>query len=196
MSETAGGHDFEDWLSRELGRALDTVQGSRPRAAQAAYRAAAAQGGRFMAIKAALVAGVTSKAAAGAAAVALAAAGGAVAASAATGSPNPAVWGRTVVQAVEHCKQERTSTSRGIGGCVSAVARTHGISQRERHVPAGNVPSPTPTGHGAGSQRQAGGSGSNGSTHRQDHGQSSGQTNAQDHGQGHGYGRPSPTPTP
>ncbi len=44
-----------------------------------------------------------------------------------TGSVNPANWGQNVTQAVQTCKDTlRASGTRGIGPCVSAIAKQHG----------------------------------------------------------------------
>ncbi|HLQ62041.1 MAG TPA: hypothetical protein VK131_09270 [Candidatus Acidoferrales bacterium] len=70
------------------------------------------------------------------------------AASAATGSPNPAVWGATVTQAVADCKNALQPGQHGIGQCVSAVARTHGptVSAEHRASPARTNEPSHPTG--------------------------------------------------
>jgi hypothetical protein len=44
-----------------------------------------------------------------------------------TGSLNPSNWGQSVTQAVQTCKDTlRASGTRGIGPCVSAIAKQHG----------------------------------------------------------------------
>ena len=44
-----------------------------------------------------------------------------------TGSLNPETWGQHVTQAVQTCKDTlRASGTRGIGQCVSAIAKQHG----------------------------------------------------------------------
>jgi hypothetical protein len=73
---------------------------------------------------------VASKAVTGFTVATLAVAGaGAVTATAATGSPNPAVWGKTVTAAVTTCKNDLKDGVHGIGPCVSAVAK-HKASRR------------------------------------------------------------------
>lgn len=72
--------------------------------------------------------------AAGLAAAALAVAGGGYAvASVANGSPNPTVWGQQVKQQVEACQDNRTSSERGIGQCVSSFARQNGQAHQAQH---------------------------------------------------------------
>jgi hypothetical protein len=154
-----------------------------------------------MAIKAKVVAALTTKAAAGVAAAALALGGGVVAASAATGGTHP--WGQQVSEWVEHCKQEVQADSAGaprnVGQCVSAFARKNGQAHRAEHSPEPS-PSSKPD-NGQGTDRdthgrpsphpatgQSGQHGQSGQTHGQT-GQSHGQSDSS-----HGQGRPSPTP--
>src|SRR5215831_6693917 len=89
--------DFERWLEQELQRAARTVRGSRPRAAQSAYRAASGPGRRWRTGERA-VASATAKVAAGIVAAALAVGGGMKASTAATGSTNPMFWASNVVK--------------------------------------------------------------------------------------------------
>ena len=105
-----------------------------------------------MAVRSSVVAALGAKVVAGGAVAALAA-GGATAAIAATGSLSPVNWGQHVVQAVERCKVELRGTQatggghpdRGIGRCVSAVAREHGQQQRDQHAsPSAQAVGPTP----------------------------------------------------
>ena len=106
-----------------------------------------------MAVRSSVVAALGAKVVAGGAVAALAA-GGATAAIAATGSLSPVNWGQHVVQAVERCKDELRGTQetaaggpdRGIGQCVSAVARQHGQQQGDQHAgPSGQAVGPSPS---------------------------------------------------
>jgi hypothetical protein len=141
--------------------------------------------------------------------VAALAAGSATAAIAATGSLSPVNWGQHVVQTVERCKDELRGTQgttrgdpdRGIGQCVSPIARQHGEQRSDQHARAGGqatVPSPSPTssaGKHLGQLKNgpptATGSSNAASSHG--NGQAKGQGNG--NGAGHGNGHPAhPTP--
>ena len=51
-----------------------------------------------------------------------------------TGSLNPADWGQQVTQTVQTCKDTlRASGTRGIGPCVSAIAKQHGEQVSDSH---------------------------------------------------------------
>ena len=79
---------------------------------------------------------VASKAVTGFTVATLAVAGaGAVTATAVTGSPNPAVWGKTVTAAVTTCSKSDVTKDgvHGIGTCVSAVAKQKGQQERDQH---------------------------------------------------------------
>ena len=91
--------EFEHWLERDLKRTVRALQGSRPRAAQSAYRTAFGPGERWPTSKRP-VASATAKAAAGIVAVALALGGGVEAATASTGSTNPMLWASALSQTV------------------------------------------------------------------------------------------------
>ena len=89
--------EFERWLEQELQRAVQPLRGPSPRAAQAAYRAAASRGMGW-ANSTRIVASGTGKAAAGLVVATLALGGGMKAATAGTGSTNPMFWGAGVVE--------------------------------------------------------------------------------------------------
>ena len=87
-----------------------------------------------MSLLSGLPAVVASKAVTGFTVATLAVAGaGAVTATAATGSPNPAVWGKTVTAAVTTCKNDLKDGVHGIGPCVSAVAKHKGKQESGLH---------------------------------------------------------------
>jgi hypothetical protein len=90
MSERPG-DDFERWLERELRQVVVPIRGSRPRAEQAAYRAAGARRSP---------ASLAVRSAVAVAAVGVAVIGGLSGAAAMTGSPDPMSLGRLVVHAV------------------------------------------------------------------------------------------------
>src|SRR5215469_18809162 len=90
--------EFERWLEQELQRAVRPLRGSRPQAAQSAYRAAVGRGETGPASKRP-VASPTAKAAAGIAA-ALALGAGVKVAAASTGSNNPMFWASVISQTV------------------------------------------------------------------------------------------------
>ena len=86
-----------------------------------------------MSVLAKAVAMVSTKGAAGLAVALLAVGAAAVATEASvTGSANPTDWGQTVVKQVDACKKA-LGTSRNVGQCVSAVAKTHGATVRSEH---------------------------------------------------------------
>ena len=89
-----------------------------------------------MSLLSGLPAVVASKAVTGFTVATLAVAGaGAVTATAATGSPNPAVWGKTVTAAVTSCSKSDVTKDgvHGIGTCVSDVAKQKGQEERDQH---------------------------------------------------------------
>ena len=90
--------EFERWLEQELQRAVRPLRGSRPRAAQSAYRTAVGLGETGPASKRP-GASATAKAAAGVAA-ALALGAGVKAATASTGSNIPMFWASVISQTV------------------------------------------------------------------------------------------------
>ena len=100
---------------------------------------------------------VASKAVTGFTVATLAVAGaGAVTATAITGSPNPAVWGKTVTAAVTACKNDLKDGEHGIGPCVSDVAKLKGKQESGQHSAssartagsaAGSHPTGAPTSH-------------------------------------------------
>lgn len=77
-----------------------------------------------------LAAVAKSKLAIAATTVVLTAGGGVGAKTAITGSPNPFVWGQQVKRHVLSCKRELAPGQHGIGRCVSAFARRHGVQER------------------------------------------------------------------
>ena len=108
-----------------------------------------------MSLLSGLPAVVASKAVTGFTVATLAVAGaGAVTATAITGSPNPAVWGKTVTAAVTTCKNDLKDGVHGIGPCVSAVAKHKGKQESGLHSAssassarsAGSAASSHPTG--------------------------------------------------
>jgi hypothetical protein len=117
MRPKGGAHDFEDWLDRELQRTLGSVRGPSRQPSRAVY-AAAPSGGALMAIKAKVVAALTTRAAAGVAAAAVALGGGVVAASAATGGTHP--W-------VSKCQSGLSTASRKCGP-IHPVRRAMSVS--------------------------------------------------------------------
>jgi cytochrome c2 len=87
-----------------------------------------------MSLLSGLPAVVASKAVVGFTVATLAVAGaGAVTATAATGSPNPAVWGKTVTDAVTSCRNDLKDGVHGIGPCVSTVAKRNGKQESGQH---------------------------------------------------------------
>ncbi len=93
-----------------------------------------------MALLPGFLSGLSLKAAAGLA-LAAAAVGGGAAASVATHSVDPVNWGQAVVQAVQGCKAQYLPSpgatpspgQENVGACVSAIARQHGVRQRQLH---------------------------------------------------------------
>lgn len=99
MSRMDAEDEFEAWLGLELRALAQSVRGSSPRAAQAAYRAGHPPRPRRRLNRAAgmgLTAGV---------ATALALGAGAIGVAAAAGSVDPGSWGYALVRAVEGCRQ-------------------------------------------------------------------------------------------
>ena len=146
-----GGFDLDNFLEDGLQRHVGDLQGPSPLPAQSAYHAVFTFGGSAVSVFSMVSTAITTKVAAGAAAVVLV--GGAAAGTVVTGSPNPVVWGQTVVAAVQGCKvteatsdgSARTASSArdNVGQCVSAAARKKGEAERAEH-------SKVPTGHSTG----------------------------------------------
>ena len=87
-----------------------------------------------------------------------------------TGSLNPTNWGENVTQAVQTCKDTlRASGTRGIGPCVSAVAKQHGKQVSDSHK--------------ASNARD-----NNGKGNGKDNGKSNGKGNGSSNGNGNGNG--------
>lgn len=146
-----GGFDLDSLLEEELKRQAAALQPPTLLPAHAAYHIAFIGGSTSMSAFSLVTAALTTKAAAGAAAVVLI--GGAAVGTATTGSPNPTVWGQTVVAAVQGCKtteaaqeftelKTATSARLSVGRCVSAAAKEHGEAERAEHAKA---PSPLAT---------------------------------------------------
>jgi hypothetical protein len=143
-------NDIERELEQTLHRVLDPISARPipPRRAvhsRSAFRTVTGGAGAALTVK--LLTGV----AAAAAAVTVA---GAVT----TGSVNPVIWGQTITQTVETCKDNLANTGdHGIGQCVSAVARTHGaqVASAARHHGVDN-------GNGNGNGSNGSGNGPNG----------------------------------
>lgn len=156
MSMDGGGFDLDRLLEQELQRAAGRLQGPSAGASQAAYHSALAAGGAGLSLSS-VSAVLTGKAAIALAAAAVVTGGAAVTATATTGSPDPGVWGSVVVRAVQGCKATvgtgptaANHTASGardnIGQCVSAIARTHGATQRALHSHASDARLNHPTG--------------------------------------------------
>jgi len=133
MNETG---DFELELERELHRILDPIaaQPIPPRRAPVPGGIAKRLlGGAGAALSLKLLTGVAVAAfAAGAAGVATEVA--------VTGSLNPSDWGQSVTQAVQTCKDTlRASGTRGIGPCVSAIAKQHSAQASQQPSNAGGA---------------------------------------------------------
>lgn len=125
------GPSFDDLLEQELRRQVGNIEGPSPRAAQASYQAAVTGTERTRSWSG----GAAAKLAAGLTVALLVLSGGAIAVVAAeTGSSDPAVWGDTVVAAVQQCKDQLAAGAHGIGQCVSDVAQQHGAQQRAAHA--------------------------------------------------------------
>ena len=135
--------DFDRELERGLKGQLGGLRGSRPRASQARYQAAAASGGMLMKGLAMAAVMASSKAAMGLALAAAVVGGGTVLASVSTHS-DPAQWGKTVTAAVASCKADLTTGHHGIGKCVSAVADKHGMAEKNAHAQGAGKPSSLP----------------------------------------------------
>jgi hypothetical protein len=140
--------DIERELEQMLHRVLDPISARPipPRRAmhsRSAFRTVTGGAGAALTVK--LLTGV----AAAAAAVTVA---GAVT----TGSVNPVIWGQTITQTVETCKDNLANTGdHGVGQCVSAVARTHGAQVASAARQHGN-------GNGNGNGSNGSGNGPNG----------------------------------
>lgn len=156
MNMDGGGFDLDRLLEQELQRAAGQLQGPSAGASQAAYHSAIAAGGASLSFSS-IPAFLTGKAAIALAAAAVVTGGAAVTATAATGSPDPGVWGSVVVQAVQGCKATigtgptaANHTASGardnIGQCVSAIAKTHGATERALHSHASDARTNHPTG--------------------------------------------------
>jgi len=140
---TSGGFDFDNLIEHELERSVGRLQGPSPAPAQSAYHAAATGGS--MSGFSSFTDAASVKVGVALATAALMVAGGAVAASAATGSADPGVWGKTVTAAVSSCKDKLADGQHGIGSCVSAVAKQHGVEERAEHSAASSARQNHPT---------------------------------------------------
>ena len=122
--------DFELELERELHRILDPIA-----ALPIPPRRAPVSGGFGKRLLGGAGAALGLKLATGVAVAAFAAAAAGVATEVAvTGSLNPSNWGQSVTQAVQTCKDTlRASGTRGIGPCVSAIAKQHGQQVSDSH---------------------------------------------------------------
>ena len=122
--------DFELELERELHRILDPIA-----ALPIPPRRAPVSGGFRKRLLGGAGAALGLKLATGVAVAAFAAAAAGVATEVAvTGSLNPSNWGQSVTQAVQTCKDTlRASGTRGIGPCVSAIAKQHGQQVSDSH---------------------------------------------------------------
>ena len=125
-----GTGDFELELERELHRILDPIA-----AVPIPPRRAPVSGGFRKRLLGGAGAALGLKLATGVAVAAFAAAAAGVATEVAvTGSLNPSNWGQSVTQAVQTCKDTlRASGTRGIGPCVSAIAKQHGQQVSDSH---------------------------------------------------------------
>jgi hypothetical protein len=131
-----GGVAFERWLQQELSATIGSERGPRPLPPDAAYRTVSGMvRRRSMMLSSGGLAALGSKATV-IVATALLTVGGAVAAAAETHGTNPMDVGQRVVQAVEACKDRvRSTDDRGIGSCVSAIARQQGEQQHTTTKP-------------------------------------------------------------
>ena len=122
--------DFELELERELHRILDPIA-----ALPIPPRRVSVSGGFRKRLLGGAGAALGLKLATGVAVAAFAAAAAGVATEVAvTGSLNPSNWGQSVTQAVQTCKDTlRASGTRGIGPCVSAIAKQHGQQVSDSH---------------------------------------------------------------
>jgi hypothetical protein len=122
--------DFELELERELHWILDPIA-----ALPIPPRRALVSGGFRKRLLGGAGAALGLKLATGVAVAAFAAAAAGVATEVAvTGSLNPSNWGQSVTQAVQTCKDTlRASGTRGIGPCVSAIAKQHGQQVSDSH---------------------------------------------------------------
>lgn len=136
--------DFDRELERGLKGRLGGLQGIRPRASQARYQAASTSGGILMKGLALAAVTASSKAVMGLALAAAVVGGGTVVASVSTHS-DPAQWGKTVTAAVASCKAALKPGEHGIGGCVSAVAKQHGMKEKAMHAAGKGKPTSLPT---------------------------------------------------
>src|SRR5437660_9748729 len=125
-----GAGEFELELERELHRILDPIS-----AAPIPPRRAPISGGFTKRLLGGAGAALGLKLATGVAVAAFAAAAAGVATEVAvTGSLNPTNWGQSVTKAVQTCKDNlRASGTRGIGPCVSAIAKQHGQQVSDSH---------------------------------------------------------------
>ena len=117
-------------LERELHRILDPIA-----ALPIPPRRGSLPGGFMKRVLGGAGAALALKLATGVAVAAFAAAAAGVATEVAvTGSLNPSNWGQSVTQAVQTCKDTlRASGTRGIGPCVSAIAKQHGQQVSDSH---------------------------------------------------------------
>lgn len=140
---SGNGLGFDGLLEKELHRQVGGLSGPSSQVTKSAYHAAFLQG-ETMTHLSSLTALASSKAAAGLAVAGLAVGGVSAAAAVGTGSPNPAVWGKTVVAAVATCKADVLKAGdHGIGQCVSKVAKEKGDAVRAAHPAGGPASHPT-----------------------------------------------------
>lgn len=204
MKPTGSDGDLERRLERELRLHVGSVQRSRRRAAQPAYRFAFRRGGQSLTTSS----GILGRCAAGLVAAVLTIGGGSAVAMAATGSHSPEELAKSVAQIVAGCKDKvRTDNAtvdvdthaasaarndHGIGQCVSAQVshnrngearqQANGVADADEHGAATPVAtSSTHQEHGLGN-----GNGSAGAP-----GQS-----GMSHGNGAGNSGHHPTPSP
>ncbi len=160
MPQGSSGPDLDRLLAQELHQQQLNVGRLAPPAPR--YRSLALQGGRHMSLLPQFLAGLSLKAAAGIT-LAAAAVGGGTAATLVTHSVSPVTWGQDVVAALQGpngCKAQYLPSGGGmtpgsegqhnVGRCISAIAKTHGQTERAAHANASGTPNPMPSpkGHG------------------------------------------------
>lgn len=149
---SGNGPDFDDLLEEELHRRVGSLSGPSSQVSASAYHAAFLQG-EAKTFSSSITALASSKAAVALAVAVLAIGGASAGAAAATGSLNPVVWGKTVSSAVATCKDQLKNGARGIGQCVSDVAKQKGAEERAAHSqgnPVQDHPTGAPTSHPTG----------------------------------------------
>jgi len=175
--------DFDREIEQELHRMLDSIDRDpippRRTVQSRTTRTRALLGGAGAAVAAKLVTGV-----------AVAAAAVTVAGASATGSLDPTVWGQQVSQRVEQCKEALADGQHGIGGCVSAFAKTHGqgVASDARHQGNG---SGNGNGSGQGNPNAHGGN-----PNANDHAKDKPTPGLKSQGSGRSGDHPSPKATP